>query len=281
LAAIQFRLGDRDKALDLARESVKGATNQVQPLANLADLLHRAGRAEEAAECFGRLRDLSSYVDMDLPVVRRLAGLADDRGLPQDWRREVLEAGDVGERPSLETLGPFRWRPYEAPDWSLPDPDGKVHGLADYIGRPVLVIFYLGHGCIHCIEQLNIFAPQAAAFQKAGIAMIAISADTVEGLSQTLDSGGAAGGYPFPLVSNPGLDVFKAYRAHDDFENMALHGTFLIDGRGLVRWQDINYEPFTEADFLLKESIRLLAQPKPGVIVAGPRVNGAARKALN
>ncbi|MBT5621598.1 MAG: hypothetical protein HOJ65_12640, partial [Verrucomicrobia bacterium] len=43
------------------------------------------------------------------------------------------------------------------------------------------------------------------------------------------------------------------------------HGTFLIDRQGLVRWQDISYEPFTEAEFLLRESKRLLAQDPPQV----------------
>ena len=63
-----------------------------------------------------------------------------------------------------------------------------------------------------------------------------------------------------PLVANPELDVFRAYRAYDDFEKKPLHGTFLIDAAGLVRWQDISYEPFMDADFLLKESQRLLSQ---------------------
>jgi hypothetical protein len=40
-----------------------------------------------------------------------------------------------------------------------------------------------------------------------------------------------------------------------------LHGTFLIDAKGRVRWQDISYEPFTKIDWLLKESRRLLALP--------------------
>ena len=30
-----------------------------------------------------------------------------------------------------------------------------------------------------------------------------------------------------------------------------------------MRWQDISYEPFKEAKFLLEESKRLLGQPKP------------------
>ena len=61
------------------------------------------------------------------------------------------------------------------------------------------------------------------------------------------------------------MDVFKQYRAYDDFEKQPLHGTFLIDRAGLVRWQDISYEPFEEVEFLLKESKRLLAQDPPQV----------------
>jgi hypothetical protein len=61
------------------------------------------------------------------------------------------------------------------------------------------------------------------------------------------------------------LKVFKQYRAYDDFEQQPLHGTFLIDRQGLVRWQDISYEPFTEVEFLLRESKRLLAQNPPQI----------------
>jgi alkyl hydroperoxide reductase subunit AhpC len=63
---------------------------------------------------------------------------------------------------------------------------------------------------------------------------------------------------PFPLSADPELAVFKAYRAYDDFENIPLHATYLIDGEGLVRWHDISYEPFLNARFLLDESKRLL-----------------------
>ena len=59
--------------------------------------------------------------------------------------------------------------------------------------------------------------------------------------------------------------MFKQYRAYDDFEKQPLHGTFLIDRVGLVRWQDISYEPFEEVEFLLNESKRLLAQDPPQV----------------
>jgi alkyl hydroperoxide reductase subunit AhpC len=54
------------------------------------------------------------------------------------------------------------------------------------------------------------------------------------------------------------MTVFRQYRCYDDFEKAALHGTFVIDAKGRVRWQDISYEPFMDVDFLLKEAVRLI-----------------------
>jgi hypothetical protein len=59
------------------------------------------------------------------------------------------------------------------------------------------------------------------------------------------------------------MEVFRAYRAFDDFEGKPLHGTFLIDGAGCVLWQDIGAEPFGDPDFLLGEARRLLEIHRP------------------
>jgi peroxiredoxin len=168
----------------------------------------------------------------------------------------------VGQRPALESLGPFRWHPTGAPPWTLPDHEGRPVSLADYKGRPVLVVFYLGSGCSGCIEQLNILAPVTKDFTAAGISLVAVSTDGVEGLKDTFaKASDKSGGFPFPIVADPQLAAFKAYRAFDDFEKIALHGTFLIDGEGLVRWQDIGFQPFRDAKWLLEESKRLLSIP--------------------
>ena len=95
----------------------------------------------------------------------------------------------------------------------------------------------------------------------AGISILAISLDSIAGLKKSFSQSKAGDGFPFPIVSNEAMDVFKQYRCFDDFENMPLHGTFLVDGAGLVRWQDISYDPFTQVDFLLAESQRLLKLP--------------------
>ena len=120
-------------------------------------------------------------------------------------------------------------------------------------------MFYLGHNCVHCIEQLNAFAPATKDFAAQGVAILAIGTDTPANIGQTLVKSKLETGFPFPILSDSTKEVFKAYRAYDDFEKMALHGTFLIDKKGDVLWQDIGAEPFTNVAFLLEEAKRLLA----------------------
>ena len=262
LARLHFAAGDKAKAETLAQEAMKASENQVQPLANYVDLAYRSGKFREAFDAFYKLRELSAEADLDTPVFRRLAPVAKDLKLAADWRPPLTRPSDFGKRPSLASLGPFRWQPSAAPDFSLPDGDGKKTSLRQFKGKPVVVIFYLGAGCVHCIEQLVAFAPEAEAFKKAGIAIVAVSTDTVAGLNSTVEKAKYNGGFPIPLLSDTSLKTFKAYRAHDDFESQPLHGTFLIDGEGLIRWQDISFQPFMEPKFLLTEAQRLLGLPK-------------------
>lgn len=262
LARFYLEAEDKNKAVELTKQGADQAKGQVVPLAQYVEMLHRAGKTKEATEAFNRLRDVSGHFDsLELLAFKRLEPLAKELNLPADWRKEIVWPKDRGERPPIESLGPLRWRPSPAASWELPTAANRNVGLADYKGKPVLVIFYLGHGCIHCIEQLNAFAPRAKDYTEAGIQIVAISSDTLDDLKKSQAKCKDGSEFPFPLAADPKLDVFKAYRSYDDFEHQPLHGTFLVDGNGLVRWQDISYEPFTDADFLLKESKRLLAIP--------------------
>jgi peroxiredoxin len=258
LARIHLQLGDKEKAQKLAKEALDGATNQVQVLASYIDVLAQCDEKDKAKERFEQLRRLASQADLDLPVFNRLKPLAKSLDLDADWRLPYKPATDVGNRPPLDSLGPFRWAPAPAPDWVLRDSENEKMALKNFRGKPLVLIFYLGAGCVHCIEQLNLFSPVVSQYKDAGISVVAVSTESVEGLKKTLEKSKSEDGFPFPLVSNEDLDVFKAYRAYDDFEKMPLHGTFLIDGEGLVRWQDISFEPFTETSFLLTEAKRLL-----------------------
>jgi peroxiredoxin len=115
---------------------------------------------------------------------------------------------------------------------------------------------------------LNVFKPLVPQFTAAGISLVAISTDSTGELKKTFEKSQLP--EEVNLVSDPALEVFKAYRAFDDFEQKPLHGTFLIDADGLVRWQDISFEPFKETRFLLAEARRLLSLPAGGTSLHPP-----------
>ena len=280
LLAMQVASEDFEKAITKSTDLVKKAKNRVQPLARHVLILHAAGKAEEAKKSFDELRALGQDIDLDMPIFQRLKPIAENFDYPRDWRQKRDKPDDIRKRPKLANLGPFRWHPSKAERFKLPDHTGKQTSLAQLNkDQNVLLIFYLGSGCLHCVQQLDAFAPKAKAFADAGIQIVGISIEDVDELRASVtkysaDDGGLGtfvnsfakdGAFPFPLLANESLDVFKQWRAYDDFEQMPLHGTCLIDSRGYVRWQDISFEPFTKADFLLEESKRLLAQPADNV----------------
>jgi peroxiredoxin len=262
LARYQWLAGEKTQSEKALTDYVNSHAGEVLPLAHLAAIQWEGGKRESAKKTFAKLRQISQYSDLDAMAFQRLAPLAQELGLPADWRLEPKLREDIGNRPELDSLGPFRWQPWTAPDWTLTDANGNTRSSKEFQGKPTLVIFYLGYGCLHCAEQLQAFAPKMKEFEDAGIAMIAISTDNVEDLKKSIDNY-EGGPLPIPLLSNAELDVFKQFRAYDDFENLTLHGTFLIDQRGMVRWQDISFEPFMDPKFVLGEAKRLLAQDPP------------------
>ncbi len=259
LSRAYLEAGNKEKAETLARQAADTNKDQVYAQANFVEILQKLDKPDEAANALGRLRAISATLDMDLPIVRRLAPLAAELNLPTDWRRPAIKHDDIGERPAFDTLGPATWSPTSAATFELPTADDRVIRLEEYSGRPVVLIFYLGFGCLHCVEQLQTFGPMTSQFEEAGISLLAISSDTTEALGKSIAKVANEGAFPIPLVSDASLATFKAYRAFDDFEQRPLHATVVLDRRGRILWQDIGPEPFTDAKFVLNEAKRLLA----------------------
>lgn len=257
LATIRCKKGEAEKAIVDARNYVKQKTNQVQPQSAFIELLWNHGDRGQAKEEFENLVSISSSIDMNSPLFSRIDNIAKNLGYTDDWRQPIKLASDLGLRPDLDQLGPFRWTPSEAPQWELPNANDQMVSLNDYQGKPVIVVFYLGFGCLHCVEQLQVLGPAAKEFSEAGIEIVGIGSDNLEGLKNSIHDYNET--VPFPLLSDDSLSVFRKYRTFDDFENQPLHGTFLIDATGRIRWQDISYEPFMDTGFLLNESKRLLS----------------------
>lgn len=254
--------GDHAEAIARLEKLLPSRGGEVRPLAVLVDQLWRAGKQDEALRRFETLRTVAATADLDTPLLARLKPVAEKAGAGADWRLPPETPSDIGERPPLDSLGPAVWSPYTAPSWTASTADDTPVSDTAWDGKPKIVIFYLGFGCLHCVEQLTAIKPKVDEFAAAGIELIAISTESVADLRKGINAYGEA--LPLTLLADPANEVFKAYRCWDDFESVPLHGTFLIDSRGRVRWQDIGHEPFSDIAFLLEESQRLLALPPPG-----------------
>jgi peroxiredoxin len=229
------------------------------PLARQAEVNWLAGKRDEAKAALEQLRELSTFIDESAPFYSRIGAIAKELGQSEKWKVVKPPQSDTGIRPPLDWLGPLHWIPAGAPGWTLRDARDSDHSLGDFRGKPVVALFCLGHGCLHCAQQLQTFGKAAGEYRAAGIEIIGISSDDAAGLKKSIASY-QGGEIPFPLVADDTLESFKAYRCFDDFEQQPLHGTFFIDGAGYVRWQDIGAEPFMDPEFLLKEAQRLLRQ---------------------
>jgi len=255
LARAHLAAGNAALAESTAQQASASAVNQVPPLATYVEILLAVGKKGEALTAFNRLKPLLGDLDADLPITKRLGASAKELGLGDNWLPRTSHK-PTALKPALDPLGPLLWKPSPAPGWNLSDQDGRALASADYAGKPVVVVFYLGFGCLHCVEQLKAFVAMHEQYAKAGIGMVAISSESMEQLRRAC--GTLEKKFPFPIGADPELGVFKAFHCHDGFENQPLHGTFLIDGKGKVRWQDIGPDPYMDAKFLLDEAQRLL-----------------------
>ncbi|TWU56578.1 Selenocysteine-containing peroxiredoxin PrxU [Rubripirellula tenax] len=250
------RAGNLDEAIGRTRKAVKDHPGEVRPLAALVDLLWEKGNREDAKKSFTNLRSVAAVADIDTPMLARLRPVARAADVQGDWRIVGEPAKDLGERPPLDQLGPFRWQPYRAEPWGAKASDGTLVAGDEYDGKPRIIVFYLGFGCLHCMEQLHAMTPKMKEFEDMGIEVVAISTESVDELKTGLENFEKE--IPFPLLSDEKQHVFRSFGCYDDFEKQPLHGTFLIDPAGNVRWQDIGYEPFMDIEFLINESKRLL-----------------------
>ena len=254
--------GDHEKAAELSKAQIDKKDKQTIVLAKAIHALYHAKKDDAAWKVgFEDLRKFGSEVDLESPVFARLAPIAKELGYPADWRLAHKLAGDLLPRPNLDELGPLHWTPPPAPEFSLPDQHQKKVSLSEYRGKPVILVFYLGAGCLHCTEQMTAMADRYSDFEKSGLSILAISTDDIANLKDSQDNY-SKGDIPFPIVSDAAKNIFKQYTAHDDFEDQPLHGTFVLNAKGQILWSDISADPFMDIDFLIKESRRLVSLHK-------------------
>jgi peroxiredoxin len=162
----------------------------------------------------------------------------------------------------LDVHGPSIWVPGDLPQLSVTNAEGKTVTLADYEGKNVMLIFYLGEECVHCIEQLKMADDRLEEIQSLDTVVLAVSQDELEEIAAQQPDMGVT------LLSDNNFANAHRFNSFDDFEEIELHSTFLINRDGTLHWSRIGGEPFTDFDFLIKELKRMNRVMPPKVASA-------------
>ncbi|ODV02498.1 MAG: thioredoxin [Thiobacillus sp. SCN 63-57] len=142
---------------------------------------------------------------------------------------------DLPEPPLTHILAPVK-PPRPAPDFSLPDTEGKIHKLTDYPGRVVLLNFW-ATWCPPCRRELPSMEKLYQALKGKPFQVLACDqqedADTLFAFTGQLDPAPT-----FPVLLDSNSAVSKAYGVP------GLPTTFLIDKTGQIAYRAVGGREF-------------------------------------
>ena len=123
-----------------------------------------------------------------------------------------------------------------APGFTLPDQDGKPVSLADFAGKQVVVYFYPRDDTPGCTKEACQFNDNLAAFKKAKVPVLGISADTAAKHQKFREKYGLK----FPLLTDADHEVGEAYGAWGEKTMYGkkmigvIRSTFLVAADGTI-----------------------------------------------
>jgi peroxiredoxin len=249
LGDVYLKSGEYRLAIEAYQRSLVQEPNDAFSLSGLAQAHAALGDRDKAQRYYGRLLSVWSNADPGLK-----------------WRRAVdtlgLTAKPIAETPAperpyrpetLSSLGPSNWEPYAAPKLDCVDVNGKRVRLEELRGKNVLLVFYLTDECAHCVEQLVAINARAAEWSQENTVVLAVSSASPEENRSSQKLGSLA----IRLLSDRDHENARRFASYDDFEELELHSTLLIDTRGRVRWKRTGGDPFTDMEFLTQTVKRM------------------------
>jgi len=126
----------------------------------------------------------------------------------------------------------------KAPDFSLPDFDGKLHKLNSFSTAKGLVVAFICNHCPFVKHVRTEFSRFARDYQSKGLTVVAINSNDIKAYPQDGPNGmkeeAIAAGYIFPYLLDESQTVAKAYQAactpdfflFDDHQRLVYRGQF-------------------------------------------------------
>jgi peroxiredoxin len=105
----------------------------------------------------------------------------------------------------------------KAPDFSLPDLNGKKVSLADFADAPALLVIFMCNHCPYVKHVADVLAKLTKEYQQRGVAVVGINSNDVSNFPDDspakMIEEAKFRGYSFPYLYDESQAVAKAYRA--------------------------------------------------------------------
>lgn len=122
----------------------------------------------------------------------------------------------------------------KAPDFSLKSTPDQEVSLKDFLGKPVILVFYPADFSPVCGSELTLFNEVLPEFKKYDAQLLGISIDNIwSHLAFAKERN-----LHFPLLSdfNPKGKVSKLYNAYQEEDGLSKRALYVIDKDGVIAW---------------------------------------------
>ena len=141
----------------------------------------------------------------------------------------------------------------KAPLFTLPDKDGNLVSLSNFLGKKVVLYFYPKDNTPGCTRQACAFGESYEAFWAKNTVVIGISKDSTASHLRFAEKYHL----PFILLSDPELQAIQAYgvwqekKLYGKVSMGVVRSTYLIDERGMIEKVMTKVKPDINAGELL------------------------------
>jgi peroxiredoxin len=126
----------------------------------------------------------------------------------------------------------------QAPDFRLTTGAGEPASLADFRGRPVILVFYPADWSPVCSDQLALYQELQSEFEKFDAQLVGISVDSVWCHLAFAENRHLQ----FPLLADfePKGEVSRLYQSYRAADGTSERALYVLDGDGVIRWSYIS-----------------------------------------
>ncbi len=145
----------------------------------------------------------------------------------------------------------------KAPDFELPDQNGDMHKLSEYLGKKVILYFYPKDNTPGCTKQACGFSELFPQFSEKGAVILGVSKDSIASHKKFEEKYGLT----FTLLSDTERKVIELYDVWKEKKNYGkvsmgvVRTTYLIDENGFIIKANDKVKASDDPKNMLKEIV--------------------------